>query len=437
MKIVSLIAENVKKLIAIEIKPDGNLVEITGKNGQGKTSVLDSIWWALAGAEHLQTAPIRSGQKNARIQLRLAGEQDLVVTRKFARKDEGGYTTTLTVESADGARFGSPQTMLDKLLGELSFDPLAFARMRPAEQFETLKRFVPGFDFAQTELDQKADFDRRTAINRQAREAHAAAQAIVVPVETPEEPVDESALAVELEEVGKFNTELETRKARRESVAREISEERRQAAACKVQCDDLLAQIQNIRDAGTRHEAQADLLQEKLDQAEALPEPKDTTEVRHRMDAARLTNSNVARKGEKKRLAERAEELERQADEITQRREAREDAKRAAIAAAQMPVNGIDFGDGMVLLNGQPFEQASDAEQLRASVAIAMAANPKLRVIRIRDGSLLDADSMKLVAAMAAEKDFQVWVETVDSSGKMAFVLEDGRLKTQAEEAAS
>jgi len=45
MKIISLVAENVKKLVAVEIKPDGNLVEITGKNGQGKTSVLDSIWW--------------------------------------------------------------------------------------------------------------------------------------------------------------------------------------------------------------------------------------------------------------------------------------------------------------------------------------------------------------------------------------------------------
>lgn len=49
MKIVSLTAENVKKLTVVEITPAGNLVQITGKNGQGKSSVLDAIWWALAG----------------------------------------------------------------------------------------------------------------------------------------------------------------------------------------------------------------------------------------------------------------------------------------------------------------------------------------------------------------------------------------------------
>lgn len=48
MKIIALQAENVKRLVAIEIRPDGNLVQITGKNGAGKTSVLDCIWWALA-----------------------------------------------------------------------------------------------------------------------------------------------------------------------------------------------------------------------------------------------------------------------------------------------------------------------------------------------------------------------------------------------------
>ena len=58
MKIVSLQAENIKKLVAVEIKPDGNMVQITGKNGHGKTSVLDAIWWALAGLSNVQAVPI-------------------------------------------------------------------------------------------------------------------------------------------------------------------------------------------------------------------------------------------------------------------------------------------------------------------------------------------------------------------------------------------
>lgn len=82
----------------------------------------------------------------------------------------------------------------------------------------------------------------------------------------------------------------------------------------------------------------------------------------------------------------------------------------------------------MVNLEGVPFGQASDAEQLRASIAIAMASNSKLRVIRVRDGSLLDADSMALLSDMADKKDFQVWIERV-GEGATGFIIEDGHVK--------
>jgi hypothetical protein len=84
------------------------------------------------------------------------------------------------------------------------------------------------------------------------------------------------------------------------------------------------------------------------------------------------------------------------------------------------------------MLNGVPFDQASDAEQLRASVAIAMSAKPKLRVIRVRDGSLLDENGMKLLADMADEFDCQVWCEYVGTDSPTGFVLEDGHLKDAA-----
>src|SRR5262245_40607787 len=142
MKITKLIAENVKKLSVVEITPDGNLVQITGKNGQGKSSVLDAIWWALAGQTNIQAAPIRKGENEARIVLDLG---EIIVRRTFRQKtkkdDSGaevaddGYTTAIVVENAQGARFPSPQRMLDGLLGALSFDPLAFANMDAKAQF--------------------------------------------------------------------------------------------------------------------------------------------------------------------------------------------------------------------------------------------------------------------------------------------------------------
>jgi hypothetical protein len=113
---------------------------------------------------------------------------------------------------------------------------------------------------------------------------------------------------------------------------------------------------------------------------------------------------------------------------LTQAMAQRNALKEEAISKAAMPVEGLAFGDGIVLLNGVPFDQASDAEQLRASIAIAMAANPKLKIVRVRDGSLLDDQSMAILAEMATERDFQIWIETVASGRPGAIVIEDGHL---------
>jgi hypothetical protein len=82
-----------------------------------------------------------------------------------------------------------------------------------------------------------------------------------------------------------------------------------------------------------------------------------------------------------------------------------------------------------VLLNGVPFSQASSARQLQAAVSIGLALNPKIRVILIRDGSLLDEDSMKLVSEMAEKNDAQIWVERVADGRPGCVVIEDGEIK--------
>jgi hypothetical protein len=94
-----------------------------------------------------------------------------------------------------------------------------------------------------------------------------------------------------------------------------------------------------------------------------------------------------------------------------------------------MPVEGLAFGDGDVLWRGIPLDQASTAEQIRVSLAVGMAMNPGLRVILIRQGSLLDDASVEIVRSWAEENDFQVWMERVDTSGKIGIVMEAGRAR--------
>lgn len=436
MKIVSLVAENVKRLVAVEITPTGNMVEITGRNGQGKTSVLDAIWWALSGAAHIQAAPIRKGASKARIRLDLG---EIIVTRTFTRK-EGGDTTAITVESAEGARFPSPQKMLDGLLSQLAFDPLAFSRMKPAEQFDALRRFVPDVDFVAITAANSSDYAKRTEVNRRAKEAQAHADSINVAEQAPAEAIDEAELVRQMQQAGEQNAQLELRRGNRERIHRDIvarraaaSASRANATSLREQAAALLARALELDTSADREESAADADQTRIDNAGALATPIDTSALAAALNGARESNrlraewaADRARKQELQRLAA---QLEDESAALTKAIEDRETQKRAAIAAAEMPVEGIDFGDGTVLLNGVPFEQGSDAEKLRASVAIAAAMNPKLRVIRVRDGSLLDENGMKLLAELADQTDMQIWVEKVDSSGAVGFVLEDGHLK--------
>ncbi len=99
MKIVQLQAENVKRLKAVEISPEGHIVEITGRNGQGKSSVLDAIWWALAAPEPRPTAPAPEDMTltpaEAAELLPRAGAVHVMVGSARARLDRGDLVAAL------------------------------------------------------------------------------------------------------------------------------------------------------------------------------------------------------------------------------------------------------------------------------------------------------------------------------------------------------
>lgn len=434
-KVIRLEAENLKRLVAVEVSPEGSLIEITGRNGAGKSSLLDAIFYALAGTSDIPATPIRKGQQSARIHLDLG---TLKVTRKFAAKEDGGYTTSLVVENEDGARYSSPQAILDALIGALAFDPLEFTRMKPRDQFDTLRRFVPEFDFDASAKERQRIFDERTTVNRRAKDLKSQVAGITVPDDTPAEEIDVSALADDLQKVGEHNADIETRKANRQRVADE-------AIRFRAEADSHDAQAADYRRLAEEAEAKARELREKADandkrlaEAGPLPEPKDASEIRAKIDRANAINAQVRDKKRRDALIAEAETAEKESAALTAAIEKIDADKAAAIASAKMPVDGIGFADGYVTLNGLPFEQASSAEQLRASIAIAIAANPRLRVLIVKDGALLDDESMKIVAEMAEKNEVQVWLETVASDRPSALVIEDGRVRgaASAEEAA-
>lgn len=416
VKIITLTSENVKRLVAVEIKPDGNLVQITGKNGQGKTSVLDSIWWCIAGAKHIQSAPIRKGANQARIKLDLG---EIVVTRTFKRTGEGDdFATKLEVV---GAVKGTPQGMLDSLLDALAFDPLAFARMAPKDQFTAIKKYVPDVDFDKLAAQNSIDFSTRTDVSRRAKEARILADQIVIDPKSPTEIVDESALVKQLSEAGRHNSETQLRAERRTQEVRSIRDLLSDAVALRQKAATIIQEAaQAEKDAADR--------QARFDAADPLPALIDVAVLEAGIASAKKANEEVAKRQRKAEHNKTALKFDADAKALTERMAARDAEKLASIAKAKLPVESLSFGDGIVLLNGVPFDQASDAEQLKASCALAMAGNPELRVLRVRDGSLLDEESLALLGKMADERDYQVWIERVTSGEKIGFELLDGSL---------
>lgn len=419
MRIVGLQAENFKKLVAVEIRPTGDVVSITGRNAQGKTSILDAIWAALAGAEHIQAQPIRAGEKTARIRLDLG---ELKVERRFTEK--GG---TLILENAEGARFPSPQKMLDSLIGALSFDPLAFVRMKPRAQYDELRRIAKvAVDFDKLDAANLKDYENRTEINRLAKAARARGEAIAPSVKEGTAAVDETALLNKLQDAAVHNQDVAARLATRRGMQTDAQRLRADAESLRTQAADLRAQADVLDERAARSLAAAEQKEEALANASDVPAVIDVETVRAELDAAKAINAGVAQLRDRAAHFKNAADLEAEAEGLTAAIAAREKQKADAIMAAQMPVAGLGFGADVVTFNGIPLDQASSAEQLRVSLAIAMAANPKLRVIRIQDGSLLDPDSLAHIEAMAAAGDFQVWIERVDATGKVGIVIEDG-----------
>ena len=475
MKIVTLTAENIKRIVAVEITPDGNMVQITGRNGEGKTSVLDSIWWALGGATVIQEDPIRHGQQRASIKLDLG---ELIVHRTFNRTDgDPPYTTRLTVSTADGRRFAAAQTtVLDTMLNAISFDPLLFAHSKPAEQYDMLREFVPAVDFLAIDRADTKDFEERRDINTAARQARAVAAEIAtkIPTDLPEEAPDEATIAAEMTGAARNATSLarlRRARARREEELRLATDavaslDADEQAELKAQQDGfdetqraITQTIQELeaelaaangrlrehiagRDAEqqklldqlaarrAKHERIATEIRAELDEEAPIPADPDVEEIAKRLAAARVINEGIRTRSEWQAHVTRAEELEAKAKALTDQMDKRQLEKEEAIAAAGMPIAGLSLKHGMVLLDDVPFNQASDAQRLRTSIAIAMAANPKLRVIRVRDGSLLDTNGMKLLAEMAEAKDCQVWIERVADDGDEGFVIEAGQIKS-------
>lgn len=461
LRVIELKAENIKRLSAVDIKPGAaGVVTIAGRNAQGKSSVLDSIAMALGGVKLVPKQPIKAGQARGSVTVDLG---DYVVTRTFDRdrlpcdcqpaidnpgdahpRHEakcasltkfGPTRSVLKVKSREGAMFPSPQALLDKLVGNLTFDPLAFLKLKPAEQDTTLRKLA-GVDTKDLDDKWHVAFEARTVINRDVKALEARIAVMPKHDDAPAGEIPVSTIAAELEAAHALRRAFEAALRDVDAAKNNLAVTERDVQDIDAEILKLTKQLGFLQKTRTAHAERLEQARDRVYHANdaaaaadaAVP---DTTAIQARLAEVDTLNLKARENLARERTAAELEKLKKQAQGCTDLLADAEDTKRKLLAGAKFPIAGLSIDPELgPVFGGQSLEQASTAERLRVSVAMGLALNPRLKVLLVHEGNDLDDDGLTLLGEIAAEHEAQVWLERIAGSDTgVAIVIEDGAVK--------
>lgn len=425
-KIIQLTAENIKRIKAISIPIKDGLTVIAGDNAQGKSSALDCLFFLLQGKKHIDKKLLREGEVKGFVE----AETDKLILKRTLTAAGGG---NLTIKSKEGREsFSGPQGYLDEITGGgVCFDPLAFMRQNPKDQALQLRELV-GLDFTETDSEIKATYDQRTEINRDYKRLAAEVEGMEYDAEATEKK-DPAEVRKKLDEIDE--QQLEVAEATREL---ENSKHAAQQAEASIsyfenKIRDLEAELarakSDLNEAKDEHDQQVQVVaRHKVAIAAMESQIPDRTALYDELQTIQNHNANVEQTLRRKDKAEERDQARRVSDKLTRKIEDLERKKAEALKSAKFPVDGLSFTGEGVTFNGIPLSQASGAEQIRVAVAISAAMNPALPIMAIKDGSLLDKKSMKLIVDLAAELDLQILMERIERDEHVSIVIEDGEV---------
>ena len=407
MFIHSLEVEGVRRIKHVTITPDGAVTIIGGKNGQGKSSLIAAVEMLFGGKKLFGEDPVRHGSDVAVIKCDIG---EFNITRRIVPSGE----TTVKIEAADGHKVGSPETFLQSLFDSLTFDPSAFLRMDAKQQLETLRKVV-GLDTSALDQERAKVYAERTQIGRDVDSAKK--QLDAAPAhhdDAPEEPILAEAIIADVRgatahnaRVDFFDREIEESTALISRLHKALFDAQAKRTASIEQREKyVLASRFNVDESG-----KADVAGREHELSNLESQNKKFRENARREELKAAWNTKSAEYDAKsKRIAEIDE------------------TKKSLIAEARFPVDGMSIDDDGVKLNGVAFANASTAEKLRTSFALACAKNPKLRVALIREGSMFDEDSLALIAGLAEETGTQVFMERVGKGEECSIIIQDGEV---------
>lgn len=442
-KVISLEVLDFKRIGAASLVIGDGVTTITGANGAGKSSIIDAIFYALKpdGVE----MPIKEDSHRAKITLRIGGE-DHGYTIERSITESGKY---LTVTNDEGKKISSPQTFLNSLFVEMA-DPMVFMDMKPKDQCDAL-RLACKCDTRSLEAEIKEVYDTRTVVNRRLDQCEKALAELgeepeVVELKSVSELTNKSAALNEViqsvEEIfnqGKsINDKIEASELAAKSKESEIEDVKAEIKRLQDKLDSLevakqKAWVDHANLVSERNrlrgEAEAKLPEYRAAKAELASIAEEIASIDEHNKKA---NEHEIWKSKHDQLVAERNKVMKESFDLTEHLKGLEQDKRTLLEAADYPVEGMLIEGDKVYVNGVPFSNLNTAEKIKVATFVAIAQNPKLKMIIIRNGSMLDTKSMAIIKEIADQRGYQIVVEKVSEQAELDSIhIIDGKVTQQ------
>jgi len=428
----------IKNLFGIkEYEADGKSVELIGKNGVGKTSVIDAIRYALTNKSDRKYI-VRNGETEGEIIIET--DNGLRINRK-PRIQQADYKSI----KQNGVEIPSPEAFLRDIITPLQLNPVEFMEMDEKQQnaiildmieypwtMQTIKEWFgeipPDVDYDQNILQVLNDiqsekgyyFQRRQDINRDIRNKKAFIQEIAdsLPMNYQAEKWEKANLAelyTKIEQIRKQNEVIEKakrlienrdNKVRKFEADKEIAisalnreidfranqidkeilqlEERirtlkTEKAGLEAKKADRLAVIESEYKANiAKYDAEIEEYRQYADM-----QPIDYSELQQEAEMVEKMKAHINEYYRMVNLQNEVAELQAQSEELTRKIEKARTLPGEILETATIPIKGLSVKDGIPLINGLPISNLSDGEKLDLCIDVAIQKPNGLQIILI------------------------------------------------------
>jgi DNA repair exonuclease SbcCD ATPase subunit len=452
----------IKKLFGIkEFKTGGQSIELSGKNGAGKTSVIDAIRYALTNKSDREYI-VRNGETEGEI---------LIETDNGIRIDRKPRTQQADYKSVkhNGMEVGSPETFLKDIFTPLQLSPVEFMSMDKKQQnaiildmieypwdLSKIKEWfgeIPDWiNYEQNILQILNDiqsekgqyFISRQDINRDMRNKKAFIDDIAVNI--PEgyeaekwEKASLNDIYTEIEKIRKQNETIDkaiqlvenrNNKVRKFEADKEIAiaaldrEFDTRSNQIMRDIDNLKSQIKALE---TEREGMAEKKKDKLSVIEneykaavskydaeieeykdyTGKEKKSTDELSEKAELVEKMKSHINEYRRMVNLQAEVEDLSAQSTELTRKIERARTLPGEILETAVIPIKGLTVKDGIPLINGLPVSNLSDGEKLDLCIDVAIQKPNGLQIILIDGVEKLSTDLRNKLYEKCKDKGLQ------------------------------